>query len=233
MKSSDKLFRAPCARLASLELHDSAREGLCVRELPALVLMASKQPMLVLSAGGDKGLAARHCMYSSVLSPTPPAAACTKQTFYPTSVRGVLQRGVRRAPRDGQRRACSNVTEGGELARKQVRRELERRAPAILSRCRMRRLRSPNASLPPTSAAMPAQSSPGGPGSPGYSPSTLSTSRKVEADRVDPEAHLSPRWGGCKWLQMGRHAQRLRRHQLVEAQLDVALAPRAWKPQSQ
>merc|ERR1712185_716152 len=112
-----------------------------------------------------------HCAYSTALSPTPPAAACTIIELPAQSpARSMAVCVVLHVT--GSVHACSKDSVEGLLERKGVAAiatDASGAWPRPTVEC------GSNGASPTTPAASP----PGGPGSPGYSPSTLSTSRKL------------------------------------------------------
>ena len=95
-------------------------------------------------------------------------------------LREALRRERRRGAQDarGHCRVAQPVSGASGTKEGAPSRARRARPPAIAARCRTGPY-SPSARLPRRAVPTPAASPPGGPGSPGYSPSTLSTSRKL------------------------------------------------------
>ena len=172
MKSIDKLLTAKCKRHAFnswlMPRLDTAASRellmcppldclayLCLCGLPALPRVRKRI----------------HCAYSMATMPTPPAAACISSApsdatqHPPNAMCAVLHA-------DGSVHPCSYASGAGSgtTSHLVVRAQLASGASAY-----------PNDGTtgPPVDTVSPAQSPPGGPGVPGYSPRTLSTSRKL------------------------------------------------------
>eukprot|EP00966_Prymnesium_polylepis_P120980 2795773-Prymnesium_polylepis.1 len=115
--------------------------------------------------------------YSPACSPTPPEAACTSIRDPAVMRRCVIATCVVHHV-VGSVDASSNVSDGGRGA---IRRALTQAILASGAWPFTLSIAEPAVTLTegPTTATTPQQSRPGGPGSPGYSPSTLRTSRKL------------------------------------------------------
>ena len=208
MKSSERLLSTACNRPActnrvapivkaapSRELHRragtrSTQMGMLVRP-PRRAHEQCLQPLRVLDRLEPH--AARRRLYDRHAARTQP---------------GALDGRVRRAPRDGQRarllkrqrwRLAGEEGHGCDRHRREGRVSQAQRSECELNGA---------------SRTMPAASPPGGPGSPGYSPSTLSTSRKLR-----PTARTRKSTSASRREAMAGCGSRKR----------LLMAPRAWK----
>eukprot|EP00964_Phaeocystis_antarctica_P151496 scaffold119109_cov68-Phaeocystis_antarctica.AAC.6 len=185
MKSVDKLFSTRHRRAA---WHARAAPCANVAASRELVLLQTPRPRsnvcLCRRPAVPSTLAPSQCAYSTATSPTPPTAAwisiaCPRRSCAPPSAACTVLHVI------GSVHAASKESAAGLGASHAAGpRVSDARLPTAPAPCHPPK---PTAATPgprcatpvPTSVTTPAQSSPGGPGSPGYSPSTLSTSRKL------------------------------------------------------
>eukprot|EP00964_Phaeocystis_antarctica_P095596 scaffold62036_cov73-Phaeocystis_antarctica.AAC.1 len=150
---------------ASRELHSRptrcSRSGLCFCGRPAVPLTSTRS----------------QCAYATATSPTPPAAACSS-THCPACSRARPNARCTVLQTVGSVHTASNDRAAGfgASSRASVRALSPSGAYADPKTASAGRSRP---APPPVTAITPAQSLPGGPGSPGYWSSTLSTSRKL------------------------------------------------------
>eukprot|EP00966_Prymnesium_polylepis_P214659 4970734-Prymnesium_polylepis.4 len=172
IKSRERLLSEPKWRLLSCERNAATANAAQSRELLRSSTKIERKCLCLCGAPAvPRTGAPSHCAYSTALRPTPPAAACTMK-FRPRwrcdrsrDMWVVLQV-------TGSVHACSKVN-GSGLGASDMSSVRARDARGACAR--------PNAGRPSDwpELMVPDESPPGGPGSPGYSPSTLRTSRKL------------------------------------------------------
>ena len=172
MKSSERLLSTACKRVAS-----KRRVAPIVRAVPSRELhmastpIARSWPCLCGCPAVPASKALSHRTYSTALSPTPPAAAWT-----------IIELPVQSPARSMAACVVLHVT-GSEHTRSKdsVEGLAARKGAAAIATDASGAWARPKVEGGSDCASFttPAASPPGGPGSPGYSPSTLSTSRKL------------------------------------------------------
>eukprot|EP00965_Chrysotila_dentata_P149891 4950035-Pleurochrysis_carterae.AAC.1 len=176
MKSAERLLRMAWTRWPTSCVAVPYAHAVASRELHAQRTPAPRSTVCFCGRPAEPNDAApSHCAYSSALSPTPPAAACTR-----------MRCAHRSAALRSEMCTVLHVTGSVDASSKESACGLG----ATSSARAYARHASGDSPMPKTlspthsrdaapSSTSPPKSAPGGPGSPGYSPSTLSTSRKL------------------------------------------------------
>mmetsp|Transcript_60820 Transcript_60820/g.101046 ORF Transcript_60820/g.101046 Transcript_60820/m.101046 type:complete len:357 (-) Transcript_60820:340-1410(-) len=212
MKSIDRELSTTCDLLATSSRAVPTVKATASRELHKMHSLVSNRSRCFCGRPAvPKAAQHSHCAYSPAFRPMPPAAACTMiEQCACSSARSSDSCTVHHVT--GSVHASTNASFAGLLVTNAV----AARAKLAIGACPRPKVAVPTiCGYEDSLATTPAMSPPGGPGSPGYSPSILSTSRKLRPTACTCTSISASLRGGAEID--------------CDSRKRLLIAPRAWK----